>query len=100
MMRGTALSEGIGEALTKLPPVPACRVLIAKPPVSVSTKYVYENLRADRIESHPDIDGMMEALKEGDLYLSLIHIFLLFHEMHRRRHRHRRHPGRRLYMGY
>lgn len=25
---------------------------------------------------------------------------LLFHEMHRRRHRHRRHPGRRLYMGY
>jgi 4-diphosphocytidyl-2-C-methyl-D-erythritol kinase len=68
IMRGTALSEGIGEALTKLPPVPACRVLIAKPPVSVSTKYVYENLRADRIESHPDIDGMMEALKEGDLY--------------------------------
>ena len=41
-MRGTALSEGIGEILTPLDPVPQCQVLIAKPSVSVSTKFVYE----------------------------------------------------------
>lgn len=67
IMRGTALSEGIGEILTKLPPMPGCCILIAKPPISVSTKMVYENLRADKLVYHPDIDGMIAALKAGDL---------------------------------
>ena len=59
IMRGTALSEGIGEILTPLPPMPQCRVLIAKPSVSVSTKHVYENLNLPSLgaEAHPDIDG-------------------------------------------
>jgi 4-diphosphocytidyl-2-C-methyl-D-erythritol kinase len=67
IMRGTALSEGIGEILTKLPPLPACYMVIAKPPISVSTKMVYENLHANELERHPDIDGMVEALKNSDL---------------------------------
>jgi 4-diphosphocytidyl-2-C-methyl-D-erythritol kinase len=67
IMRGTALSEGIGEILTKLPPLPACYMVIAKPPISVSTKMVYENLHANKLERHPDIDGMVEALNHGDL---------------------------------
>ncbi len=69
IMRGTALSEGIGEKLTALPPMPQCQVLLAKPAVSVSTKYVYENLHANslRPEQHPDIDGMIEAIAAGDL---------------------------------
>ena len=37
---GTALAEGIGEKLTKLPPVSDCHILIAKPGISVSTKTV------------------------------------------------------------
>ena len=41
IMRGTALAEGIGEKLTPLPPMIKCPVLIAKPSVSVSTKFVY-----------------------------------------------------------
>ena len=45
IMRGTALAEGIGEKLTSLPPMVKCPVVIAKPQVSVSTKYVYENLK-------------------------------------------------------
>lgn len=49
VMRGTALSEGIGEVLTPLPPVPQCQVLIAKPGVSVSTRMVYENLRVHEL---------------------------------------------------
>ena len=67
VMRGTALAEGIGEKLTPLPSVPECFVLIGKPPVSVSTKAAYESLRLDAIDQRPDIDGMIESLKAGDL---------------------------------
>ena len=44
LMRGTALAEGIGEDLTQLPPMVKCPVLIAKPQISVSTKFVYHFL--------------------------------------------------------
>ena len=67
VMRGTVLAEGIGEILTPLPACPKCHVLIAKPPISVSTKYVYEHLKLDSVEYHPDIDGMVEALEAGNL---------------------------------
>ena len=69
IMRGTALAEGIGEKLTPLPPMPDCYILIAKPAISVSTKFVYENLHANDLkpEEHPDVDGMLDALRIGDL---------------------------------
>lgn len=65
---GTALSEGIGEKLTKLPDMPPCIILLAKPPINVSTKFVYGNLDLKNIKYHPDIDGMVEDIKKGDLY--------------------------------
>lgn len=70
VMRGTALAEGIGEVLTPLPAVPQCQVLIAKPGINVSTKFVYEKLRANELrpEEHPDIDGLIEAIGRGDVY--------------------------------
>lgn len=70
ILRGTALSEGIGEVLTPLPPVPQCQVLIAKPAINVSTKFVYENLHANdlRPEQHPDIDAIIDAIQRNDLY--------------------------------
>ena len=64
---GTVLSEGIGEVLTVLPNVPDCTVLIVKPDFDVSTKYVYENLHANSLTYHPDIDAMTEAVRAGDL---------------------------------
>ena len=67
IMRGTALSEGIGEILTPLPPMIECPIIVAKPAISVSTKFVYENLHANELKYHPDIDGMAEAIKNGDL---------------------------------
>lgn len=67
IMRGTVLAEGIGEILKPLPQMPKCSVLIAKPPVSVSTKAVYEALDAKAITSHPDIDGILEGLERGSL---------------------------------
>lgn len=69
LMRGTALAEGIGEKLSALPPLPPCYIVVAKPAISVSTKFVYENLHANELSSHPDIDGMMEALERQDLKL-------------------------------
>lgn len=67
IMRGTVLAEGIGEILTPLPAMPKCQIVVAKPPVSVSTKMVYEKLDSHRIEDHPDIDGIIDGLKEEDL---------------------------------
>ena len=87
VLRGTALAEGIGERLRTLPPMPKCYILLAKPGISVSTRFVYENLHANDLkpEQHPDVDAMIEAMKEKDLglltarmgnvlELSLIHI--------------------------
>lgn len=68
IMGGTALSEGIGEVLSEIKGFPQCHVLIAKPPINVSTKYVYENLHANELKYHPDIDGLIEFIKKGDLY--------------------------------
>ena len=67
IMRGTVLAEGIGEILTPLPPLPKCYVLIAKPPLSASTKTVYEKIDREGIKSHPDIDGILAGLREGNL---------------------------------
>ncbi|MDC7289094.1 4-(cytidine 5'-diphospho)-2-C-methyl-D-erythritol kinase [Blautia schinkii] len=67
IMRGTALAEGIGEKLTLIPQVPKCYVLVGKPGVNVSTKLAYENLNLKSIQNHPDIDGMIEDIRRGDL---------------------------------
>lgn len=67
LLRGTALAEGIGEELTSLPPMPQCYILIAKPPVSVSTKSVYQALDALAQPPHPPIDAQLEDLKAQDL---------------------------------
>lgn len=67
IMRGTVLAEGIGEILTPLPQCPKGYVLLAKPPVSVSTKTVYEDLDALTDYPHPDIDGIIRGLEMQDL---------------------------------
>lgn len=67
IMRGTALAEGIGEKLTRIAQVPDCYVLIGKPGIGVSTKTAYESLQLDKIQSHPDIDGMIRDIENGNL---------------------------------
>ena len=64
---GTALSEGIGEKLSRVDAMPDCYILIAKPGISVSTAFEYKNLDLPALSKHPDIDGMLECLKEKDL---------------------------------
>lgn len=67
IMRGTALAEGIGDRLTPLPHIPDCSIVIAKPDVRVSTKYVYTHLVLDEQTRHPQIDSQIEAIRSQDL---------------------------------
>lgn len=67
IMRGTALAEGIGERLTPIAPMVKCPVLIAKPAISVSTKFVYQNLKLDKTENHPDIDALISCIENKNL---------------------------------
>lgn len=67
IMRGTALAEGIGEKLSSLPPMVKCPVLIAKPAVSVSTKFVYQNLKLNEQTPHPNIDALITDIRNSDL---------------------------------
>ena len=62
ILKGTALSEGIGEKLSTIPAMPSCYILIAKPNIHVSTKWVYTNLVLDEHTNHPDIDGDLLSL--------------------------------------
>ena len=59
IMGGTALSEGIGEKLTKLPDLPPCYILVAKPLVSVSTAEAYGGYDglAESFETEETISG-------------------------------------------
>ena len=64
---GTKLSEGIGEILTELPPMPECAIVLIKPGASASTAHVYQAVDELGGYHHPDIDGQIEALRAGDL---------------------------------
>lgn len=67
--KGCYLSEGIGEKLCKLSPLPPCTILLVKPAFSLSTKLIYENLHLEnlRAKEHPDVDGMVKRLESGTL---------------------------------
>ncbi len=67
ILGGTALSEGIGELLTPLSPIPDCHILLVKPDVGVSTAQVYHDLDAVENPKHPQIDAQLSALEESDL---------------------------------
>ena len=67
IMGGTVLAEGIGEVLTPLPAIPAAYLVIGKPEINVSTKYVYDQLDTIGVKEHPDIDGMVEAIEKYNM---------------------------------
>ena len=64
---GTMLAKGRGEILEKLPAMPECFVVLAKPQVRVSTAWAYQNFKADNVNEWPDTDAMIAALGKGDL---------------------------------
>lgn len=73
LLQGAALAEGIGDRLTPLPAPPPAYCLIIKPPISVSTRYVYEHL-ALHDAPHPDIDALLAALYANSLPALAAHL--------------------------
>ena len=67
LMRGTALAEGRGEILTRLPACPEAWIVLAKPAVGMSTAAVYKAIDAIDGYAHPDTEGMIDAIKKSDI---------------------------------
>ena len=62
ILGGTALAEGIGDKLTVLPPPEKAYILLAKLPVAVSTKQVYEAYDALSVTEREDLSGRLTEL--------------------------------------
>lgn len=63
---GTAMCEGRGELLRKLPDMPDCVFVVCKPEFSVSTPELYKKIDQVAIPKHPDHMAMESALLAGD----------------------------------
>ena len=64
---GTAMVEGKGEKLRKLPDMPDCIFVVCKPDFSVSTPALYKKIDEVTIPQRPDHQAMESALLAGDL---------------------------------
>lgn len=64
---GTAMVEGRGERIRKLPDMPECIFVVCKPEFSVSTPELYRKIDTVAIAKHPDNQAMESALLAGDL---------------------------------
>ncbi len=65
--RGTCLCEGIGDDITGLPALPFCHIILAVPPIGISTKDVYEKFDHVKAPKGPDTVRMVKAISDGDL---------------------------------
>ncbi len=64
---GTAMVEGRGEHLRKLPDMPDCVFVVCKPDFASSTPELYRKLDESVIAKRPDNRAMESALLAGDL---------------------------------
>ena len=64
---GTAMAEGRGEKLRKLPDMPDCFFVVCKPDFSSSTPELYNKLDQSVIGKRPNHQAMESALLAGDL---------------------------------
>ncbi len=77
----TALAEGRGERLTRLPALPACTIVLCKPDFSVSTPELFRRIDEVKLRFHPDTAGMLAALDAGDLPEIARRMFNVFEEV-------------------
>ncbi|MEB3103251.1 4-(cytidine 5'-diphospho)-2-C-methyl-D-erythritol kinase [Ferviditalea candida] len=61
---GTAVATGRGEKLKAIGSPPQCWVVLAKPPINVSTSEIYGKLRADQIKHHPPTRNVIQAIEQ------------------------------------
>ena len=67
VLGGTALAEGRGEKLTPLPPLPACTLVVCKPPFPISTPELFRAISGKKLRRRPDTAGLLAALSNRDL---------------------------------
>ena len=67
LVGGTALAHGKGELLEPLPPLPGCGFVVIKPSFSVSTPELFHKRDSVRVMLHPDTDGLVRAIRDGDV---------------------------------
>ena len=75
---GTAMVEGRGERLRKLPDMPDCIFVVVKPEFSVSTPELYKKIDEVTISKRPDNKAMESALLAGDLEKAAKNVFNVF----------------------
>lgn len=61
---GTAIATGRGEKLEPIEAPPQCWVVLAKPPINVSTSEIYGKLRAASIQHHPSAASIVDAIEK------------------------------------
>jgi 4-diphosphocytidyl-2-C-methyl-D-erythritol kinase len=66
LRRGTMLATGRGEVLTRLADMPETWVVLAKPRISVSTAWAYQNYDEQGAEQHPDNERIQQEIARGD----------------------------------
>ena len=64
---GTALAGGRGEKLAPAPEMPGCGIVICKPRFSIRTPELFARIDGRRSRIHPDTDGLLRAMTDGDL---------------------------------
>ena len=64
---GTALATGRGEVLEALPDLPPLSLVLAKPQMEISTPWAYREFDKQKNVVHPDIEGMVQAVRAGDV---------------------------------
>ncbi len=77
----TALAEGRGEKLTRLPPLPKCAIVLCKPDFSISTPELFRRIDEVKLRFHPDTAGMLTALENGDLPAIAHRLFNVFEDV-------------------
>ena len=66
IMGGTMLATGRGEVLTRLSDMPETWVVLAKPRISVSTAWAYQNYDEQGADRHPDNEAIKQAIDRGN----------------------------------
>ena len=75
---GTAMVEGRGDRIRRLPDLPDCIFVVCKPDFSSSTAELYRKLDEKTIGKHPDHQAMESALLAGDLEKVVTNVYNVF----------------------
>lgn len=82
---GTALAQGRGELLTRLPDMPECYFVICKPGFSISTPELFRSIDSAPLRHHPDTAGILDSLDRGELEGICRRLYNVFEDVSDRR---------------